>query len=547
MKTVIVGGVAGGASAATRLRRNDEKTEIIMIDKGEYVSFANCGLPYYIGNVIKLKEDLILQTPKSFKKRFNIDVRLRSEVISVDTENNSIIIKDLNNNTTYVESYDNLLLSPGAKPLKPANIDGIENSNVFVLRNIKDMDLIKNYIDYKKPKNCTVIGGGYIGLEVADNISKLGLDVTIVEASSHVINTLDLDMAHFVHNHIRDNNVKLLLGKTATKINSNYIELQNSDKVFSDMVILSIGVIPDTFFLKNSGILLGDRGHIIVDEYLRTNISNIYAVGDSVSITNYIDKSKAAIPLAGPANKQGRIAADNICGKNIKYNGTQGTAIAKVFDITVAVTGLSEEYLKKNNIEYLKSITYSYSNATYYPGAKPMRIKLIFNKSGDILGTQIVGYDGVDKRIDVIATAIRGKMSVYDLQELELAYAPPFSSAKDPVNMAGYVAANILNGYTNPFYIEDVENIEDDSIILDVRTDEEFRRGNLDNSIKISIDELRENLNNIDKSKKIYLYCRIGQRGYIAERILRQNGFENVYNLSGGYLMYEDMIKDIEI
>ncbi len=547
MKTIIVGGVAGGASAATRLRRNDENAQIIILDEGEYVSFANCGLPYYIGNVIKAKDELIVQTKESFKERFNIDVRLKNEVISIDVKNNKVIVRDLSNNSEYEEEYDNLILSPGARPIKPSNIDGIDNSSVFTLRNISDMDKIKKYIDEKNPTKCTIIGAGYIGLEMADNLVNIGIETTIIEASSHVINTLDLDMAHMVHNHIRDNNVKLFLNETVTKITNEYVELKSSTKIYTDLVVLCIGVAPDTEFLKNSGIGIGQRGEIIVDDSLRTNIKNIYAIGDAIGVINYIDKSKVIIPLASPANKQGRIVADIICGANVRYKGTQGTAIAKIFDMTVAVTGLSEEYLKKNNIEYLKSITYSYSNATYYPGYKPMRIKLIFNGKGKILGCQIVGYDGVDKRIDVIATAIRANMTVNDLQELELAYAPPFSSAKDPINMAGYVAGNIIDFKTIPFYIEDIENIEDDAIILDVRTDDEFVRGNLDNSIKISIDELRNNLDKLDRSKKIYLYCKIGQRGYIAERILRQNGFEKVYNLNGGYLLYEDMIKDINI
>lgn len=547
MKTIIVGGVAGGASAATRLRRNDENAQIIILDKGEYVSFANCGLPYYIGNVIKSKDDLIVQTKESFKERFNIDVRLKSEVISIDVKNNKVIVKDLVNNSEYEEEYDNLILSPGAKPIRPSNIEGIDNSNVFTLRNINDMNNIKKYIDDNKPTKCTIIGAGYIGLEMADNLVNIGIQTTIVEASNHVINTLDLDMSHMVHNHMRDNNVKLFFNETATKITNEYVELKSSTKIYTDLVILCIGVAPDTEFIRKCGIGIGQRGEIIVDDSLRTNISNIYAIGDAIGVINYIDKSKAVIPLASPANKQGRIVADIICGSNVRYRGTQGTAIAKIFDMTVAVTGLSEEYLKKNNTEYLKSITYSYSNATYYPGHKPMRIKLIFNKKGKILGCQIVGYEGVDKRIDIVSTAIRANLTVYDLQELELAYAPPFSSAKDPINMAGYVAGNIIDLKTVPFYIEDIENIENNAIILDVRTDSEFVRGNLDNSIKISIDELRNNIDKLDKSKKIYLYCKIGQRGYIAERILRHNGFENVYNLNGGYLLYEDMIKDINI
>lgn len=547
MKTIIIGGVAGGATTATRLRRNDENQNIVMLEKSGFVSFANCGLPYYIGNVIESKSDLILQTPESFKERFDIDVRIYNEVIGIDTKNNKVRIKNLRTGLEYEEEYDNLVLSPGAKPIRPSNIEGINNDNVFVLRNINDMDKIKEYIKINKPKTCAIIGGGYIGLEMADNINNLGIDTTIIEASSHVINTLDIDMAHAVHNHIRGNGVRLLTNEKAIKFDKKYVELESTKIIESDMIIVSIGVLPDTEFLKNSGINLGQRGEILVDKNLRTNIQNIYAVGDAIQVENFVDKAKMIIPLASPANKQGRIVADNICGKNVEYNGTQGTAIAKVFNMVVAVTGLSEEYLKKNNIEYLKSITYSSSNATYYPGSTPMRIKLLFDKKGKIFGCQITGYDGVDKRIDVVATAIRAEMSVFDLQELELAYAPPFSQAKDPINMAGYVAGNMLDGMTKSFYIEDIDNISSDSIILDVRTEQEFSRGKLDGAIKVSVDDLRNNMDKLDKSKKIYLYCRIGQRGYIAERILRQRGFEKVYNLNGGYLLYQDMISDINI
>ncbi|MCX8074733.1 MAG: FAD-dependent oxidoreductase [Clostridia bacterium] len=548
MKTLIIGGVAGGATAATRLRRNDEFSEIVVLEKGKYVSFANCGMPYYIGDIIKSRDELILKTPDDFKTRYNIDVKLSSEALSVDTITKRIQVKNLETGDIFYENYDNLVLSPGARPIKPENIEGIYNENVFTLRNISDMDKIKEYVDSKAISTATVIGGGYIGIEIAENLYNLGINTTIIEAASHVINGIDIDMSHMVHNYIRNRGVKLLTGTKAIKFEKDYVLLEDSKRIESDIIILCVGVIPDTKFLLNSGINLGSRGEIFVDEYLKTNADGVYAVGDAISIDNTILNLKMPVALASNANKQARIVADNICGKNIKYGGSHITSIVKIFDMVIATTGSSEEMLKKNNISYLKSISYSSSNAEYYPGSSVMRIKLLFTpKDGKILGAQIVGYSGVDKRIDVISTAITANMSIYDLCELELAYSPPFSQAKDPINTAGYVAENIISKKSTAFYIEDIENISENDIILDVRTNAEFLRGKLENAIKISVDNLRENLCKLDKNKKIYVYCKIGQRGYIAEQILKQNGYENVYNLNGGYSLYEEMIKDVNI
>lgn len=543
MKVLIVGGVAGGAGTAARLRRNDEKAEIILFEKSGYISFANCGLPYYIGDVIVDRDDLLIQTPESFHARFNVDVRVNSEVVSVNTKDKTVTVKDSKNNRNYTESYDKLVLSPGARPVKP-NIKGIENANVFTLRNMEDTFRIKNYVTENKPQSCAVIGGGYIGLEMADNLHNLGLKVSIIEAAGHVIATLDEDMAHDVHNHIRSKGVALYLNTTITEIGNNFVKTTDGKQIEADIVIISVGVRPETNFLQGSGVKLGSRGEILVNEYLMTSVIDVYAVGDAISVKDFVSGNDALIPLASPANKQARIVADNIAGRNIAYNGTQGTAIAKVFDMTVAVTGRGETALKNAGTPYLKSYTYSLSNAGYYPGGEPMFIKLLYAPdTGMILGAQITGTKGVDKRIDQFATVLRYKGTVYDLEELELAYAPPFSSAKDPVNMAGYVAENVLTGKSDVFYIEDIPKIPKDATLLDVRTGGEFKKGSIDGAINISVDTLRDNLGKLDKLKPVYAYCQIGLRGYIAEQILRQNGFK-VKNLSGGYRLYNAMRKD---
>jgi NADPH-dependent 2,4-dienoyl-CoA reductase/sulfur reductase-like enzyme/rhodanese-related sulfurtransferase len=547
MKVLIVGGVAGGAGTAARLRRNDEAAEIIMFEKGEHISFANCGLPYYIGGIITDKDELFIQTPESFNARFNVDVRVQNEVLSVDTVNKTVTVKDINADKIYIENYDFLVLSPGASPIRP-NFKGAYNDNVFTLRNVPDTFKIKEYVENAKPKTCAVIGGGYIGIEMAENLHNLNLSVSIIEASDHVIASLDGDMAHDVHNHIRKKDVKLHLNSKVTEIENGFVVLENGQKIEADMIIMSIGVLPETAFLKNNNsIALGSRGEILVNEYMQTSAKNVYALGDAVSVKAFVSNKNVIIPLASPTNKQARIVADNICGKKVAYKGTQGTAIAKVFDMTVAVTGESETSLKAAGINYKKSFTYSQSNAGYYPGGNPMFIKLLYGADdGKILGAQITGTKGVDKRIDVLATALRAGLTVNDIIELELAYAPPFSSAKDPVNMAGYVADNIINRKSNVFYLEDLEYLPEHAFLLDVRTNGEYSRGHIGNSINIPVDELRDNINKLDKSNNIYLYCQIGLRGYIAEQILKQKGF-NVQNLSGGYRLFEAMKKDKQI
>jgi NADPH-dependent 2,4-dienoyl-CoA reductase/sulfur reductase-like enzyme/rhodanese-related sulfurtransferase len=543
MKVLIVGGVAGGAGAAARLRRNDEHAQIILFEKSGYISFANCGLPYYIGNVIVDRDDLLIQTPESFHARFNVDVRVSSEVISVNTKDKTITVNDLKSNRTYVESYDALVLSPGAKPVRP-NSKGIDSGNVFTLRNVEDTFKIKDFVTENKPKSCAVIGGGYIGLEMADNLHNLGMKVSIVEAASHVIATLDEDMAHDVHNHIRSKGVALHLNSKVTEIDDGFVTTENGKRVDAELVIMSVGVKPETGFLQGSGIEFGSRGEILVDEYLETSAEGVFAVGDAICVKDFVSGRNTLIPLASPANKQARIVADNITGKKAPYKGTQGTAIAKVFDMTVAMTGQSETALKNAGAAYKKSYTYSLSNAGYYPGGEPMFIKLLYQpESGNLLGAQITGTKGVDKRIDQFAATLRYNGTVYDLEELELAYAPPFSSAKDPVNMAGYVAENVLTGKSDVFYVEDIPSIPKDATLLDVRTGGEFKKGSFDGAVNISVDTLRDNLEKLDKAKPIYAYCQIGLRGYIAEQILRQNGFK-VKNLSGGYRLYNAMKKD---
>jgi len=542
-KVLIVGGVAGGATAAARLRRLDEKARIIMFEKGDYISFANCGLPYYIGDVIRDKEELTLQTPESFSQRYNVDVRIKSEVISIDRQNKAVTVKDLISGETYHESYDVLILSPGAEPVVPP-FEGSRLDAVFTLRTIPDTYRIKEYVQSNKPRRAAVIGAGYIGIEMAENLHNLGLDVSIIELSDHVIQPLDPDMAAEVHHHILSKGVSLYLGKGVTAIRSSRegyeLVLSSRESIHADMVILAVGVRPESRLANEAGLETGVRGCIVTNTRMQTSDPYIYAVGDAVEVVDFITGEKVFVPLASPANKQGRIAADNICGIDSTYNGTQGTAILKAFDMTVAVTGSNERTLKAAGIDYEKSYTYSSSHADYYPGATSMTIKLLFDKKTSvILGAQITGYQGVDKRCDVLSTAIRTRMKVQDLVELELAYAPPFGSAKDPVNIAGYVASNIQNGSMQAFYWHDVDQIDpSSSILLDVRTEYEFRKGTLKGAINIPLDSLRDRLNELDKNKPVYVFCQVGLRGYVASRILMQKGFDKVYNLSGGYRLY---------
>ena len=536
-RVLIVGGVAGGASAATRLRRLDEHAEIIMFERGDYISFANCGLPYYIGGTIKKRDDLLVQTVEAMKSRFNIDVRIRSEVINVDTDNKKVTVKS-SSKGIYEQEYDCLILSPGAKAIRP-DIPGINSEKIFTLRNIPDTDAIKEFIDKKAVDSAVVVGGGFIGVEMAENLKSKGLNVTVVEAASHVLAPFDSDMVVTIEKELVKKGVDLVLGDgvkafTDTKNRINVI-LNSGKTLAADMVVLSTGIIPDTEFIKDSGIKLGPKGHIIVNEKMQTNIESVYAVGDAVEVTDFVTGLKTAVPLAGPANKQGRIAADNISGLNSVYKGTQGTSIVKVFGLTAAVTGANEKALKRAEIDYKKIIIHPVSHASYYPGALPMTLKLIFGDDGKILGAQCVGYKGVDKRIDVIASAIRFNGTVYDLAELELSYAPPYSSAKDPVNMAGFVAQNVLAGKSNMITWDEVSKLnKDDYILLDVRTEEEFIRGHVNGAVNIPLDSLRERISELDKTKIIIAYCKVGIRGYIAERILEQKGF-TVLNVTGGY------------
>ena len=542
MKSIIVGGVAGGAGTAARLRRNDETAEIIMFEKGPYISFANCGLPYYIGGIIDDKDELQLQTPESFHARFHVDVRILTEVTAIDPQAKRVSVKNLATGQNYTENYDALVLSPGARPIRPS-ISGVGLDHVFTLRTIPDTYKIKDFIEARQPRRAVIIGSGYIGVEMAENLRKAGLEVVMIEAQNHVIGSLDYEMAALLHNEIRLNAVELYLESKVVAITEHAVTLEDGREVLADLVLMSIGVQPETDFIRSSGIALGLRGELIVDDHMRTNFPDVYGLGDAAVVRNFVSGKQMIIPLASPANKQARIVADLISRKEARYTGTQGTAIARVFGLTVAVTGENEVSLQRNGIAYRKSYTFSNSNAGYYPGGRTMAVKLLFAEDGLVLGAAIIGSKGVDKRIDVLATAMRAKMTVYDLQELELAYAPPFSSAKDPVNMAGYTAANILDGMAKPFYLEDLAKISAADVLLDVRTEEEFNDGHLPDAVNIPVDELRGRLAELDKSKSLYLYCAIGLRGYVAQRILTQSGF-TAKNLSGGYTLWEAVDRD---
>lgn len=544
MKTVIIGGVAGGASAAARLRRLDETAQIIILERGEYVSFANCGLPYYISGVITEKNNLTLQTPESFRARFNIDVRVNNEAIKIDPEAKTVTVKNLKSGESYEESYDNLILSPGAAPIKP-NIAGIDSDIVFTLRNIPDTLKIKQYIESAAVKSAVVVGGGYIGVEMAENLKEAGLDVSIVELADHLITPLDFDMAADVHRYIKAKGISLYLNNGVKVIDGHTVILQ-SGKIDTDMVIMSVGVRPETTLAQACGIKINQRGSIMVDHSMRTNIPDIYAVGDAVEVEDFITKSPAFIPLAGPANKQGRIAADHIAGISSEYTGTQGSAVLKLFDMTVATTGLNEKSARAAGTDYDKTYIYSGSHASYYPGASNMSVKALWDKKTlKILGAQIVGFDGVDKRMDVLAAAIRFGAKITDLTSLELCYAPPFGSAKDPVNMLGFVGENIVTGKVKQFFWYDIENLPRDKSVtlLDVRTVTEVSRGKIDGFINIPLDSLRERIGEIPKEKPVYVHCHSGLRSYIACRILAGNGY-NCFNLAGGWRLYESVIHE---
>lgn len=549
MKYIIVGGVAGGATTAARLRRVDENSQIILFERGEYISYANCGLPYYIGETIKEREQLFVQTPQTFGARFNIEVRSLSEVVSIHRESKKVVIKNLKSGEEYTESYDKLVLSPGAEPVRPP-LPGINLENIFTLRNVPDTDRIKKFVDENKPSHAVVVGAGFIGLEMAENLHHRGVNVTIVEMAEQVMTPLDYSMATLVHQHLKTKNVEFYLNSAvASFAESNgriSVRLQSSRTIETDLVILSIGVKPDSKVAREAELEIGQAGGILVNQYLQTNDPDIYALGDAIEFENPVTHTQMITYLAGPANKQGRIVADNIVFGNKKfYKGSINTAIAKVFDLTVASTGVSGKMLGKLNIPHIDSVTHSSSHAGYYPGAVPMSIKISFApETGRLLGAQIVGFDGVDKRIDLLSLAIQRGASVYELSEIEHAYAPPYSSAKDPVNIAGMVAENILAGITVPISWREVSNGgAAEYFLLDIRTRDEHQLGTIEGAVNIPLDELRKHLNEIPHDKKIVAFCGVGLRAHVACRILQQSGFKTVFNLSGGLKTYEIAIQ----
>lgn len=553
-KYIIVGGVAGGATAAARLRRVDESAEIILLERGEHISYANCGLPYYIGGVITDRSKLLVQTPESFNARFNIDIRINSEATKIDRESREVTIYDKRKDSYYTESYDKLILSPGASALKPP-IEGINSSNIFTLRNVTDTDSIKSYIDQERPAKGVVIGGGFVGVEMAENLHLQGVDTTLIEGATQILAPLDGEMAAQLHQHFKVQNVGLLLNDPVSKFEhhtsgdrvTTTIHLKSGRSVEADFIILSIGVRPENILAKDAGLDVGKSGGIVVNSRMQTSDSDIYALGDAIEFPNPITGEPGLSLLAGPANKQGRIVADNITFNNKKeWRGSIGTAIAKVFDMTTAVTGANEKTLKRLNIPYLTTTIISGSHAGYYPGSTQMTIKITFTPEGKLLGGQIVGMDGVDSRINMVATTIQHGGTIYDLQEIEHAYAPPFSSAKDPINQIGFNAENILDRAFTPITLQDIVDIDFNTTqLIDVRTAVEFELNSIEGAINIDVNSVRENLDKIDKSKKIYLYCGTGLRSYVASRVLANSGY-NTYNLSGGFKLYSDGIAEQE-
>ena len=545
MKVIIIGGVAGGATTAARLRRLDENIEIIMIDRGEHISFANCGLPYYVGNVIKTKENLLLQTPESFNKRFNIDVRIRQEVIKINKEEKSIIIKKLETGETYEETYDKLVMSPGAEPINPF----IKTKKIKTLRTVEDAIEIKKYIKNNNIKDVVIIGGGYIGVEMAENLKNYpDLSVTIIQKGTHLINPLDKDMASFVHNELRKNNVKLMLNSEVEKIeNGKKLEITlNNKKIETDFIILCIGVKAETKLAIDAKLEVSKRG-ILVNEYMQTSNEDIYALGDAVIVKNSITENNTYMALAGPANRQARVVANNLVGIKTSYEGVIGSSILKIFRYNLAMTGLNEKTCELEKIDYKTIIVSPNSHAGYYPGATMLIIKALYDNNGKILGAQVWGKEGVDKICDILATAIKMNMTAYDLEKLELCYAPPFSSAKSPVNILGNSIVNELESLVNTITWDDVKKLEEkeEYIVLDVRTDEEVEKGAYKNSIHIPLDDLRNRIGELEKDKKYLVYCRTGLRSYIACRILMQKDFE-VYNITGGYYFYSVRNTDLE-
>ena len=550
MKVIIVGGVAGGATAAARIRRLDENAQITVFERSGHVSYANCGLPYYIGDVITDSAELTLQTPESFLKRFRINMKVHHEVTDIHSQNKTVTVRNLVTGEIFTESYDKLLLSPGAKPTKPP-FPGIESDKLFSLRTVEDTLQIKEFVQKNQPASVVLAGGGFIGLELAENLRSLGLEVTIVQGLDRLLTPLDYDMASFIHAQVRQKGIRLLLNSFVEGFEEHEgrirVLVNGHEPLNADMAVLAIGVTPDTQLAKSAGLELGVRGSIAVNDRMETSIPDIYAVGDAVEIRHFITNRKSLISLAGPANKQGRIAADNICGMNSQYRGSLGTSVIKIFDLTAASAGINEETAREAGLDYDKVFLSPANHASYYPGGRIMTMKIIFEKNSyKLLGAQIVGYEGTDKRIDVLATAMYSGLTALDLKDLDLAYAPPFSSAKDPVNMAGFMIENIASEKVKQFHWNQVKDLPRDGSLnlLDVRTVQENASGAIEGFVNIPVDELRERMNELEKEKPVYITCQSGLRSYLACRILSQNGFE-CYNLSGGYRLYASVEKEI--
>ncbi len=546
MKVLIIGGVAGGATAAARLRRLDENAEIIILERSGFVSYANCGLPYYVGGEITDREALTLQTPESFRNRFQIDVRTQQEAVHIDRDKKTVTVRNLKDNKEYEESYDKLILSPGAKPVIP-DIPGISEERVFTLRTVEDTFRIYDYISQHNVQSAAVIGGGFIGLEMAENLKNRHMDVTLLQRSGQVMPPLDSNMAAIVHNYMKANGIDLRLQSSVVGLahekNQVQVQLAESAPVSADIVILAVGVLPENTLAAEAGLSVGIKGAIQTNEHMQTDDPDIYAVGDAVQVKHFVSGKQAVISLAGPANKQGRIAADNICGIKRAFSGSQGSSVLKLFDMTIAATGLNERDAKAAGLDFDYVLIGSASHAAYYPGAASMTVKVLFEKtSGQLLGGQIIGFGGVDKRIDVLATAIRANMTAYDLTELDLAYAPPYSSAKDPMNMAGYVMENLLEGKVKQIHWEDLGNIPENAVLIDVRTPEEYAMGNIKGALHIPVDSLRERMQEIPKQVPLYIHCQSGLRSYLACRILTQKGYQ-CYNVAGGYGFYDNLVR----
>ena len=548
MKVVIVGGVAGGATAAARIRRLDERAEIVVFERSGFISYANCGLPYYIGDVITDPEELTLQTPESFFSRFRVDMKVRHEVTAIHPERKTVSVKNLETDEVFEESYDKLILSPGAKPTQP-RLPGVGIDKLFTLRTVEDTFRIKEYINQNHPKSAVLAGGGFIGLELAENLRELGMDVTIVQRPKQLMNPFDADMASMIHSEMRKHGVKLALGYTVEGFEERNggvdVLLKDNAPLHADMVVLAIGVTPDTALAREAGLELGIKGSIVVNDRMETSVPDIYAAGDAVQVKHYVTGEDALISLAGPANKQGRIIADNICGGDSRYLGSQGSSVIKVFDMTAATTGINETNARKAGLDVDTVILSPMSHAGYYPGGKVMTMKVVFEKGTyRLLGAQIVGYDGVDKRIDVLATAIHAGLKATQLKDLDLAYAPPYSSAKDPVNMAGFMIDNISKGLKQ-WHLHDADKLPRDGsvILLDTRTAWEYSSGHIEGFVNIPVDELRERLDEIEPGKPVYVICQSGLRSYIATRILEGYGYE-AYNFAGGFRFYDAVVND---